>query len=51
MTNELAALTVDELKAEESRLATRLVTDFDLSGWATFYAERLRAIRAELAKR
>lgn len=51
MTRELTVLTVDELKAEERRLTTRLVTDFDMSGWATFYGERLQAVRAELAKR
>ena len=51
MKHELSGLTVDELKAEETRLATRLAFDFDLSGWATGYADRLKAVRAELAKR
>ena len=47
----LATMTNTELRTEEQRLAKRLCSDFDMSGWARPYADRLSEIRAILSAR
>lgn len=41
---------VADLREERHRLRQRLVTDFDMSGWARSYSDRIEEINAELRK-